>query len=461
MSVPTRLPNILIIYPDQMRADAMSCAGNPCLKTPHIDRLAYEGVKFKNAFSCFPLCAPFRAALFTGKYPHTNGMYANHYRIRLGQDFLAEILRDNGYQTGYFGKWHLDGGIKHGFVPPGERRLGFETFVGFNRGHDYFGSIYYRDTPQPFTSRRFEPDYQTDHLIDFLNRAIRQDPKRPFFAMISYGPPHPPLVAPAHHLRLYSPNEVHIPPSMPLDEDWRTDARQFLAHYYGMVSAIDHNLGRVLDWLDLNNLGKDTLVIFLSDHGEMAGEHGLYAKKTYYRSAMQVPLLIRYPARFASGQVVSSLVDPSVDTMPTLLELLGIPIPAAVQGKSYLSLLEGSDQSIRELIYYEILREMEGEERFPVPERGIRTLEWLYIRTQAAPKALFDLSKDPFELVNLIGVPAYQTISADLETLFQTQMSVLEDDWSKEAPFPPEDFQTHAEGAIFAQALRSTAIVDG
>lgn len=124
----TTRPNILIIYPDQLRADAMSCAGNPCIKTPHFDRLASEGVRFTDAFVCFPLCGPFRASLFTGKYPHANGMFANHYPIPTDQKFLAQILRDNGYQTGYVGKWHLDGGVKFGFVPPGERRLGFDTF---------------------------------------------------------------------------------------------------------------------------------------------------------------------------------------------------------------------------------------------------------------------------------------------------------------------------------------------
>ncbi len=209
-SLQTR-PNILIVYSDQLRADAMSCAGNPCIKTPQMDRIANEGVRFGEAFTSFPLCAPFRASLLTGKYAHSNGMYANHYRIPLGQAFLAEILREAGYQTGYFGKWHLDGGAKFGFVPPGERRLGFETFVGFNRGHDYFGSIYYRDTPQPYTSRRFEPDYQTEHLIEFMEQAWRQRPDRPFFAEISYGPPHPPLTAPAHFLNLYSPERSAHP----------------------------------------------------------------------------------------------------------------------------------------------------------------------------------------------------------------------------------------------------------
>ena len=135
------LPNIVIIYPDQFRADALGCASNPVVQTPNIDRLAKEGVRFANAFVSFPLCSPFRASLFTGKYAHTNGLLANHFPIPLGQSYLAEILRDRGYRTGYVGKWHLDGGRKPGFVPPGDRRLGFDHFVGFNRGHYYMNAI--------------------------------------------------------------------------------------------------------------------------------------------------------------------------------------------------------------------------------------------------------------------------------------------------------------------------------
>ena len=127
----------------------MSCAGNPIVKTPQIDRLAIEGVRFENAFTSFPLCSPFRASFFTGKYAHATGVYANHYAIPLEQDFLAEIFRKHQYQTGYFGKWHLDGGRIPGYVPPGERRLGFDHFIGYNRGHRYFESIILKTATSP------------------------------------------------------------------------------------------------------------------------------------------------------------------------------------------------------------------------------------------------------------------------------------------------------------------------
>lgn len=148
------------------------CAGNACIKTPNTDRLAREGVRFENAYTSFPLCSPFRASLFTGKYAHTNGQFANHFPIPLDQECLAEILRDDGYRTGYIGKWHLYGGPKPGFVPPGKARLGFDHFVGFNRGHYYLNSIYYKDTDQPYHSTRYEPEYQTNQLIEFMDSSI-------------------------------------------------------------------------------------------------------------------------------------------------------------------------------------------------------------------------------------------------------------------------------------------------
>ena len=137
----SKRPNILLIYPDQMRYDAMGCAGNQVIKTPQIDRLSAEGVHFAEAYSGYPICCPFRASVLTGKYAQNHGMVQNHFPLRGDQTFLADVLKSNGYRTGYVGKWHLEGGPKPGFVPP-DRRFGFEHFVGFNRGHDYLSSIY-------------------------------------------------------------------------------------------------------------------------------------------------------------------------------------------------------------------------------------------------------------------------------------------------------------------------------
>jgi arylsulfatase A-like enzyme len=453
-------PNILILYPDQLRADAIGCAGNPCIKTPNIDRLSYEGVYFERAYNAYPLCCPFRASLLTGKYPHSHGLHANHHPVPLDQDFLAEILQDAGYRTGYIGKWHLDGGPKHSYIPPGPRRMGFERFIGFNRGHEYFGSIYYRDSEQPLTSKRYEPDFQTDHLLEFLEDCGSDPQDRPFFAEICYSPPHPPLEAPPHYLNLYSPDEVPIRPNVPDDPEVRKQARNYLARYYGLTTAVDHNIGKVLDWLDKKGLADDTVVIFLSDHGDMVGEHGLYAKKTYHEAAMHVPLIVRYPKRFPGGRRVSSLVDPSVDTMPTLLELCGIDVPEAVQGVSYLPLLEGGTGAVREAVFYEICKEREGPERFPVPERGVRTTDWLYVRNEQAAKVLFDLNKDPLETNNLVDSLAHRPVIEWLDGMLQEHMQNTNDDWKAEAVFPPPDFVSHEQGHEVWKQLLERAVLE-
>lgn len=484
-------PNILIVYPDQLRADTIGCDGNPVIKTPHFDRLAEEGVRFEQAYTSFPLCTPFRASLFTGKYNHSTGVHANHHPIPLGQDFLPEILRANGYQTGYIGKWHLEGGDAPGFVPPGARRLGFEHFVGFNRGHYYQNAIYYRDSGQPYHCPRYEPDFQTDHLIEFIEKAVLYN-DAPFLGMICYGAPHFPFNMPAYLKRLYRPEEVlpgptagdvelqkrvtaellenGFPAASGLwgigrgDEAQYEDeraVREYLALYYGMIANVDHNLGIILNYLDAAGLAEDTLVVVFSDHGDMAGEHGYRCgtKKTPYRQACRVPLLVRYPDRFPAGSMVDALVDVSVDTMPTLLDLLGLDIPAGVQGTSFRSLLEGRREPTRQAVFYEVNKEMEGPERFPIPERGVRTPQWLYTRTRQAPKLLIDLQNDPEERVNLIDDHRLAPQIEKLENLLQTHMAETDDDWSAEAIFPAPGFLTHeAKSEKQKQLLKEAAV---
>lgn len=293
-----------------------------------------------------------------------------------------------------------------------------------------------------------------------MEQALADPEDRPFFGMICYGLPHPPLEAPDHYLNLYSPEEVALSDNVPRDDDAQRWAREFLAKYYGLVACVDHNIGRVLDWLDAQGIAEDTLVLMVSDHGEMAGEHGRYGKKTFYRNAMQVPMLVRYGRAFEGGRVVDALVDPSVDTMPTLLDLCGIPVPERVQGVSYLSLLRGDPGPAREAIYYEILMEREGPERFPVPGRGVRTVEWLYVRRRNGPTHLFDLREDPLEAHNLVTSAAHEEVIDRLDRMLAVHMRRTGDDWGTEAVYPPPDFQTHEEGREYARRLLERAVVE-
>ena len=479
-------PNVLMIYADQMRYDCMGCSDNPDVKTPHLDRLSGEGVFFNEAFTSYPLCTPFRGSLLTGRYAHRTGLYSNHFPIRTDLPSLAAQLKREGYKTGYFGKWHLYGGPKPGFVPPGPDRLGFEYFVGYNRGHQYMDAVFYRDTDQPYHCKRFEPDFQTDHTIEFMDRVVNSPKDDPFLAYVCFGPPHFPMDMPEYWRKMYDADAIRLPHGVPdpelqkhrarvrvekefggdanfgersktdkfegMDPDIETEwqIRKFVAEYYGMISNIDYNVGRLLNWLDARDLAKDTMVVFFSDHGDMLGQHGSYCgiKRQAYRSSAHVPLLVRYPKRFAEGKRVMSLVDVAVDTMPTILETCGVEIPEGVQGISYLPLLEGSgDEPTRDHVQFELMKADFGgrSERHVKPERGIRTKSWLYVRKEDRPLYLFDQANDPFETSNLVNDPAFSQIRKELDARVLWNMEETGDAWNLEMDFPPPGFMTHKE----------------
>lgn len=474
-------PNILVIYADQMRYDCMGCSGNPDVKTPYLDRLADEGVMFDNAFVSYPLCTPFRASFLTGKYAHQTGLYSNHFPINPDQLSIAPILKDVGYQTGYIGKWHLFGGPKPGFVPPGPNRMGFDHFVGYNRGHQYMDAVFYRDTDQPYRCKRYEPDFQTDQVIEFMTKA-RSQGENPFFAYVCYGPPHHPMDMPDYLKRMYDPEKITLPSSTP-DPDLQrafikerveydfdgnldllekskagnvkpgececeADIRRFVAEYYAMISNVDHNVGILLNWLEAQGILDDTIVIFLSDHGDMLGQHGHFCgwKRSAYKSAAHVPFFVRYPKQFGGGKRVGSLVDIAIDTMPTLLEICGAEASQGVAGRSFVPILEG-DQPIRDSVMYQLMKQSEGGrgQAHPKPERGIRTEEWLYVRKADKPIILIDQKNDPDEQINLVGKPEYASIQAELDQRLSTWMDDTGDDFNLAMPWPPKDFIGHKE----------------
>ena len=239
-------------------------------------------------------------------------------------------MTESGYQTIYVGKWQFEGGSKPGFVPL-DRRIGFERLAVLNRGRSHRDGIFYRDTDQPCRCRRYEPGYQTGHLIEFIDEVRAENPARPFFGFISFGSPHHPNVMPDYWQNIYEPTEVPLPAGTLSPEDQvriqterigtdcagnmkaaprsraahgakkqlepETEAEQrvFIAEYYGMISNIDCNVGRILGHLDRPGIADETMVIFLSDHGDRLGEHGYHYgyKPRGYRAAMQVPLLVR------------------------------------------------------------------------------------------------------------------------------------------------------------------------
>ena len=436
--------NVLFLFPDQMRAQAMGCMGNPDVKTPNLDRLAAEGVLFRNHFANSPVCCPARAIILTGKYAHTNGMIANDLRLRESETSLAELFAEAGYRTGFVGKWHLDGGPRQpGWIPPGARRQGFEFWAANEVSHAHFDTHYFRDDPEPIPIKTFEASVWTDIGIDFLRQA-KQD-ERPFFLTVQMGPPHDPYIAPDEYMALYDPDAIALRPNFDGDTSDRelepnpyveTPGRKEIAAYYAMVTAVDDQVGRILGELDELGLRDNTIVIVSSDHGDMLGSHGTRLKRKPWEESIRVPGIVRHPGAPA-GRETDALFS-HVDIAPTLLSLCGLPVPADLQGASLAPVVLGQAESAPSAAYFQIFGPFlaGGVER---GWRGLRTERFMYARTKDAPWLLYDLEADPYELENLVAVPEAGPTLAELDAELTRWMERTGDSWDFDWTAPIED----------------------
>ncbi len=382
-------PNVLFILADQWRAQALPSAGDPELQAPNLARLAKEGVHFDRVYASYPVCTPSRASMITGRFPHACRMPKNDLLLPREEPSIAAQLKAAGYATGYIGKWHLDGEERPGFVPPGWRRRGFDYWAGFNRGHRYYDSIYFRDEPKPIETKGFEPDYQTDLAIGF----IRRNKQNPFYLFLSWGPPHTPRNPPPETRSLYDPRQFALRENVPASH--AEQARQSLAGYYGLCTALDRQIGRLLRTLDEEQLTRDTIVVFTADHGDMLGSQGLDFKNEPYEESARIPLLIRYPRAFPAGERNSTLIS-NVDYMPTLLGLCGAEIPESVQGLDHSALLTAGAGSRPASIFAEGKMAGEGEWRMVV-----RGYDKLVVDRHGEVTHQYNLSNDPYEMNNL------------------------------------------------------------
>lgn len=353
-----RRPNLIYVLADQLRYLSCGYAGDRRARTPNIDRLAAEGVDFRNCVSMTPVCSAYRASLLTGKYTTTTGMVINELRLSPEHECFAHVLSRGGYETGYVGKWHLWANQlgqheddRNGFTPPGPYRLGFDGYwAAYNFHHHYFDAFYYREEPKktpyrrPGGERPYEPDAQTDMAIEFVDRAARGS--RPFSLFLSYGTPHDPWDfgnVPKRFADAFRNTRFPHPPNFsgtqdPYADGWGTMGETYLENlepyrraYYAMTANLDWNLGRLMAALRKTAAAESTIVVFTSDHGEMFGAHGRRAKNIFYEEAARVPLLVRWPARIAPGGVSDACLN-TPDIMPTVLGLMNLPVPEAVEG---------------------------------------------------------------------------------------------------------------------------------
>lgn len=421
----TRRPNVVFLLADQWRAQASGYAGDVNVQTPHLDRLAGQSVDFTNAVSGCPVCCPYRGSLMTGRYPLSHGVFLNDVCLSNDATSIAEAYNSAGYQTGYVGKWHLDGHGRSSFIPP-KRRQGFKFWRTAECTHSYNKSHYYADTPQKMFWQGYDAIAQTEEARQY----IRRQGDDPFALFLSWGPPHNPYqTAPDQFRGQVTADDVVLRPNVPPQA--QAAARRDLAGYYAHIAALDACVGRIVQSLDECGLADDTILVFTSDHGDMIGSQGEIRKQRPWDESIRVPFLVRYPGRL--GNDGSKLITPvnTPDIMPTLLGLCGIEIPDTVEGTDRTRLLEGSQADADEAVlitcpspFGEWTRKHGGREY-----RGVRTTRYTYVRTLDGPWLLYDNQQDPYQLQNLCGQPAHASLERDLEAVLSARLMETGDDF--------------------------------
>lgn len=428
-------PNLLFVFADQMRGMAMGCAGNADVKTPNMDRLASEGVRLSHVFATSPVCSPNRAVMLSGTYPTTNLMLCNDMPLKPDVPSLGTIAKENGYRTGYVGKWHLDGVPRTKFTPPGPRRWGFDFWAAYNCTHAYFEPKYYRDGPDVIEVEGYEPVVQTDLALEFLE--AQRGAKEPFCLVVSWGPPHDPYPqAPENYRKMYEPEALslraNVQPEAPNRLAKGKECRRTIADYYAAVTALDEQLGRLLTWLDGSGRAEETLVVFTSDHGDMLWSNGWMKKQAPHEESISAPFVMRWPERFAGGRVCDVLTG-GVDILPTLGALMGWEMPASVEGIDLSRALLGEEGAPSpESVFIANYTSADEAQMQDMPEwRGVRTRRYTYAEKPGRePWLLFDNQEDPFQMRNVVCEAAYEGAAADLKDVLGGWLERTKDPFS-------------------------------
>lgn len=356
--------NLLYVFADQWRYHAMGYLNMDQTVTPNIDPFAASSLRFTNAYSTFPLCSPHRASLMTGKYPFNVGMWTNckvgleeKIMLKPQETCIGNVLKENGYQTGYIGKWHLDASElnfsshpKSGaqgwdaYTPPGERRQGFDYWLSYGACDEHLDPHYWQENEEQIKPGKWSAEFETDKAIEYMED--RKEDEEPFALFLSYNPPHLPYeLVPDQYYEKFKDLEVRYRENVP--EHMRqkgglleTQTRQ----YFSAVHGIDEQFGRILKYLKDNHMEENTIVVLSADHGEMLGSHGLMSKNVWYEESIHIPLMIRQTGRIMPGEQEAIFASP--DHMPTLLELLDLPIPETCQGYSHGKSILGEEQNL-------------------------------------------------------------------------------------------------------------------
>jgi arylsulfatase A-like enzyme len=439
-------PNILFILADQWRFEAFGYAGNADVKTPNLDRLAKEGVSFVNAVSGLPVCSPMRASFLTGQRPLTHGVFLNDVPLNPKANTIAKVLAGIGYDTGFVGKWHLNGDGRSAFIPR-ERRQGFDYWKVLECTHEYNRSAYYADTSEKRHWEGYDAIAQTRDAQDYLRQHSKSS--KPFFLVLAWGPPHDPyFTAPEKYRAMYDPAKLGLRPNVPLAASEET--RKMLAGYYAHCTALDDCVGELLKTLAETGLAENTVVVFTSDHGDMLSSQGLRKKQKPFDESIRVPLLFRWPKGLKSGRQLNCPIN-SEDLMPTILRLCSVKLPKSVEGLDFSGYMKGGKvpgdgAALLSCVspFGEWDRRNGGKEY-----RGIRTERYTYVRDLNGPWLLFDNDADVFQTNNLVNSPSHAAEQKMLDSLLRRKLKKQRDKFLGGGEYIKEwNYQVDANGTV-------------
>lgn len=442
-----RLPNIIFILVDDMRYDQLSLTGHPFARTPNLDRIGREGVNFRNAFVCTPLCSPSRASFLTGQYPHKHRIINND---RNGLSFIShklvtfpQLLRRRGYQTAFIGKWHMG--------DDDTRRPGFDHWISF-RAQGLFIDPVINVNGQ----RRQYSGYITDMLNQWAVEFVQKKHDRPFLLYLSHKAVHQPYIPAARHQNLYADKKYTPPPSAndnlegkpalrrkvpPVDKlripgatpepaepryGRGTSRNDIFLDHLRCLASVDEGVGMLFDVLERTGQLDNTLIIFSSDNGYLFGEHGLFQnKRVAYEESLRVPLLMRFPKLIEPGSERDQLVL-NIDIAPTLYDLAGVEAPITLHGKSLLPVIEDAGAPLRDAFLAEYF--LEKIDPLYAEWQAVRSRRWKYIhyRELVGMDELYDLQSDPHEMNNLINSPGHQRTLRKMQQKLRQLLAVSE-----------------------------------
>lgn len=420
-------PNIIFIFADEHRYQSLSFTEMPQVHTPVLERMAREGFMFHQCVSNYPVCSPYRGMLMTGRWPWQTGVIDNNINLRENEYTLGDAFKSAGYHTAYIGKWHLGGTRAEPF--------GFDQsliWTGTNKHYDE--SIYHPETGAPVCPKGYNATRMTDQAVEYINGAGTE----PYLLMLSLNPPHSRFTdAPPSKRALYPDGSLPYRPNVKLNGPVnghisRDNGTPHYEGYHAHISAVDEEVGRVLEAAAQSERGNDTIIIYTSDHGSQFGSHGVGSKRQPYEESLRIPFIVFAPGRITAGTSSQALMG-APDVMPTLCGLAGIPVSASCSGQDFSGhiLGTGGPEPDVQLIMHISKDNASGGARHPAPLfRGIRTARYTYTVNENGPFHLFDNREDPYQMRNLIDTSDYAPLRQELHERLRELLAKAED------PFP-------------------------